>query len=862
MNTIDLISIAIVGVATLGLAVMIYVFIRSDNIGKLFANFRSVFLLFILIMIFSIVVFSTYSTKVNPFWLALSSILSFVIGAASSGFQYLLSNRTRQKLPSMLANTMRLEVAGEGNITQSQNDTAVDYPQAYRQALSNDPSITNLQILDMGYPLQITRIYVQLSVHQQTQSEYLLREDLLIAESQHDPRLVLQANPKRAERLRQRALEPDEALRRYKRCIILGDPGMGKTTLMKYLTLHSAQGDLSELPDLPIYIALNSFITSGFKDLLGFAAHEWYERYDFPREQTLSYIRESLANGKVLLLIDALDETLTGSQAEERYQAITREIDHLVGRYPKSPIVVTTRKASYYQRTKLHGFTELEILDFRMEDIKQFVKNWFENSPDPMQKDADDLIMKLERNPRIQCLASNPLFLSLIVMVYQAQLDLPDRRAELYKQCTDILLMRWDASRDIRRRRELKPEYTKQLLQDIAWHFHQKGQVSFRKDDLVKVIARFLETVDISPKENEDILKEIAANSGLLKAEATDRYTFSHLTLQEYFASRYAIEQRSEDQQILQDLFKHRRELWWEEVILLYAGSGHDASPFLKMLLNDDDTGDIFYTNLILAGRCLATRPKLREHSLREDIMTRLVNILITTPYTFSQKQISDTLAEIGGRSISDLLKLLQRRNTDIRLRSYIIDALGKSGAQWVVPNLFSLLHDPDQDTQIRRRSALAIGQLGDNSAVPALLKMLQDTHMDDLLYKDIAAAIGSLGYQEIVSDLLALLQQEDLDTQRRGYIAETLRQLDDTSSISELQMLPEKSKADYELAMDKPTNSKIIAALSQATDKRSVETLIDYLKDSDLEVANEAYEALWNIARRTGEIIPLSVIQ
>ena len=38
--------------------------------------------------------------------------------------------------------------------------------------------------------------------------------------------------------------------------------------------------------------------------------------------------------------------------------------------------------------------------------------------------------MKLERNPRMQALAANPLLLSLIVLVYEAQLDLPDRRAE------------------------------------------------------------------------------------------------------------------------------------------------------------------------------------------------------------------------------------------------------------------------------------------------------------------------------------------------------------------------------------------------------------------------------------------------
>ena len=143
-------------------------------------------------------------------------------------------------------------------------------------------------------------------------------------------------------------------------------------------------------------------------------------------------------------------------RAEASYRHVIDTISQLAVRYHQTRIIVTARKAGYHQRMRLAGFTELEVLDFRSKDIEQFIDNWFAYSLHMQATtDASDLKVRLSRNTRLQTLAANPLLLSLIVIVYEANLDLPDRRAELYKQCVDILLTKWDASRDIRRRRDV-----------------------------------------------------------------------------------------------------------------------------------------------------------------------------------------------------------------------------------------------------------------------------------------------------------------------------------------------------------------------------------------------------------------------
>ncbi|MBO0795547.1 MAG: NACHT domain-containing protein, partial [Ktedonobacteraceae bacterium] len=202
-------------------------------------------------------------------------------------------------------------------------------------------------------------------------------------------------------------------------CVFTGDPGAGKTTLLRYLTLKAANGQLHNLPDFPIYIELNHFASSGYHDLLDFISTRWDDRYGFPKGDARSCIEEHLKEGKALLLLDALDETVIGNSidtAEHSYQRISDAITELAARYHQSAIVVTVRKASYLKHNRLSGFTELELVDFRPEDMDRFMDNWFLNSTEPgAPTSARDLKAKLSRNVRLQALAANPLLMTLLL---------------------------------------------------------------------------------------------------------------------------------------------------------------------------------------------------------------------------------------------------------------------------------------------------------------------------------------------------------------------------------------------------------------------------------------------------------------
>src|SRR5260370_12694368 len=300
-------------------------------------------------------------------------------------------------------------------------------------------------------------------------------------------------------------------------------------------------------------------------------------------------------------------------------------------------------------------------------------------------------------------LGTNPLLLCLIVMVYESRQDLPEKRGEVYKECIEALLFRWDTSRDIRRRRRFRTEYKQQLLAEIAWHFHLQGMRYFPEDELLKVIADFLPTVNLLTEESRAILSEIEEENGLLKEQAHGWHGFLHLTLQEYFVAQYLNSMKNG----LDELLRHCGDPWWEEVMMLYAGSIYDASSLLHELLRLEKRRrfwkDIFHAPLLWAGQCLAVKPRLVQKGLRDETITRLFDLLMKTPYSLTREQVIKTLVEIEGNDArGKILFLLKDKHDDKDVRRAIADALGRLGEQAVVPELLAVFKESDNEKEDR----------------------------------------------------------------------------------------------------------------------------------------------------------------
>jgi HEAT repeat protein len=676
----------------------------------------------------------------------------------------------------------KLAIREAAKETMVQARSATDREQAYRKALHADPNITQLQILDMTYPLEVTKVYVRLRLHPETHMSLEVDKELLQAEARHDPNALLQVGRSLLETRISEAMAPEKALKNYPRCLFLGDPGAGKSTLLKYLTLMSIDGKLPNLPAIPIHISLADFASSPGISLIEFAATRWDEWYGFPGEEARVFMETCLIDGHAIMLLDALDETVIGGNeqsGQESYHRVLEAIRQITSLYPTVPIVVTARKAGYFQRERLGwGFTEFEVLDFRSEDIKEFVNNWFAYHPMPRKYVTSvGLNDQLERNSRMLSLAANPLLLCLIIMVYELHQDLPEKQADLYKQCIDTLLFKWDTSRDIRRLRAFKTEHKRELLTEIAWHFHRQGKRYFEENELLVIISNFLPTImpEYSPEQARLILQEIEEENGLLKEQAQGWHGFLHLTLQEYFVAQYAATRNK-----LNELLSHCGEAWWEEVFLLYAGCVSDASPLLRNLLLRERRNSFLRksdnTSLLWAGQCLSTRPRVKKIVLREKIVDRLLKFLWKKEGVWEVDDVAKVLARIGGDRVkNDLIKMLINRQAAIKDRQIAAATIGFLKDQTVLSDLVAVLKDTHDDVGVRMAVAGALGSYKDQTVLSDLVAVLKDTH-DDVGVREAAAnTLGSYKDQTVLSDLVAVLKDTHDDVDLRQTVTQVL---------------------------------------------------------------------------------------
>ena len=725
----------------------------------------------------------------------------------------------------------------------------------YCEALLADPRVTMSQILDTQRPPGVARVYVPSRISEERRWEYdtsLSDEAAAETTPAEDPDAWIEQERQRRERRVVEIYDPEKAIRTFPRCVITGGPGAGKTTLLRHLAITAAQRSIAGQPSLlPVYVELQSFVRSGLHDLLDFIGSAWEMRYGVPARQARSLLANCLDEGKALLLLDGLDEAAVGetpAATKQSYESVSQAIHTMAAGYPKAAMVVTIRKASYKQRRPLAGFTALEVLDFRFEDVKQFVRNWYSAAVDPYAEEKSaDLIERLDAHPRLQTMAANPLLLTLMALAYQDRLELPERRAELFRICIETLFTKRDARREIQRGWEFKAEQKQQLLAVVAWHFHVKRQRYFAEHELLAVIAEFLPSIALPAERNGDILQEIESEQGVLQKQAANWHGFLHLSLQEYFAARYI-----NDHQAYTDLLRHRADPWWEEVLRLCMEIIPDASPFLRQLWPEESPirEDIFYTNALLAGRCLTARPAVRETGLRAQITERLFELVMSAQYSLLRQEAITVLCRIGiFETNSRLVTLLADDRQDVFVRRRITGALGTSGERSLAGDMVRLLSDERLNTFVRWSITDALGTLGEHSVVEDLVQLLADERLHAELRRGIADALGRLVQRSgglggierpVAEDLVQMLADDRLDVFVRRGIADTLgRMAEGSGGLGgiERSVAEDLVRLLADDRMDVDLRRSIADALGRLGERSVAEDLVQLLADERLNV-------------------------
>jgi len=437
---------------------------------------------------------------------------------------------------------------------------------------------STMRVLDMSYPIGVDDIYTSVNVLEQITGHRRKKIDELLQE--YDIEDFDRLGLGKVMELRMPGLK---AVQKYQKLIILGKPGAGKTTFLKYLAIQCNQGYFAA-NCLPVFVTLKDFAEAVERPtLLAYISHRDINNYAPPA----SYLEERSAefyqvfeSGRALLLLDGLDEVRQDDQ-----ERVLREIRDFSEQFRHNQYVITCRLAAW--EYTFEKFTEVEVADFDDAQIATFATKWFQNKPTT----PNAFIRCLTKNDRIHQLAVSPLLLTLLCLAFEESGDFPSSRSELYKEGVDALLKKWDAKRGIQRDqiyKNLSHQRKQDLLGQIALSTFQKQEYFLKQQVVEQSIADYISRLpdanidsEALQLDSETVLRSIVAQHGLLVERAKGIYSFSHLTFQEYFAAREIVLNTHNLEGSLQDLLSHLTERRWQEVFLLTTEMLRDASRLL-----------------------------------------------------------------------------------------------------------------------------------------------------------------------------------------------------------------------------------------------------------------------------------------
>ncbi|WP_405091978.1 NACHT domain-containing protein [Micromonospora sp. NBC_01392] len=348
---------------------------------------------------------------------------------------------------------------------------------------------------------------------------------------------------------------------------IIGDPGSGKTSLVKR-TFRDACWDAlqSKQAPLPIVVDLKNFLppkrTTSERALGDWAIRHLREKVESVGGYQMGKLFDlSLGGRGLMVLLDGLDEVSTDS-----YPIVAKAISTLSQRManagPSNKLALTMRTQFYKQ---IHSsFSEAfpivyHVQPFTPTDIYSFLSVWPYPDGVPRNATINRIFAELTDRPTLREMCSNPLVLAMYVASDQGgnSVGTPDTRTGFYSRVVDELLL-------FRRNRQLDLPMKSTVREQRERLF---GKLSFENltdpsqpANLINWDRALAVTSEIygcnSEQEAKGRLREICKETGLLSEErAGETLRFIHLTFCEFLAAKEAI---------------HGRETGWLELISVH----------------------------------------------------------------------------------------------------------------------------------------------------------------------------------------------------------------------------------------------------------------------------------------------------
>lgn len=331
--------------------------------------------------------------------------------------------------------------------------------------------------------------------------------------------------------------------------VILGQPGAGKTTSMKFIcqSIFFDENFYNSKFKYPLLIKLREFnhpLKS--KNDAGIIIEYIYNTLGLKvknsKEESISVeqlnrakknlVYDILEKSKVLLIIDGFDELNFKSHKE----IVREEIAEMASYLEDAKIILTSRNADYnYSNESVAIYEICPLIESQVED---FAIKWLgvDNAP--------KFIEAVKKSPYHDT-SIRPLTIAHLCAIYERIGKIPDKPKTVYKKIINLLLEEWDEQRGIKRTSKyamFEVDRKFEFLANLAFNLTiNNSKAIFSKKDLTSIYKKIYIDFDLDLIDSKDVITDIESHTGLFIQAGYDLYEFAHKSIQEFLTADYIV---------------------------------------------------------------------------------------------------------------------------------------------------------------------------------------------------------------------------------------------------------------------------------------------------------------------------------
>ncbi len=341
-----------------------------------------------------------------------------------------------------------------------------------------------------------------------------------------------------------------EAFEKGRRITIVGDPGSGKSSLVKR-TFREACREAefaSKEVRLPITVELKRFTppttVSDEGEAGDWALAKLREGIERVQGFDMGQLFDSFVDGQgLLILLDGLDEV--ASDDYRRTAMAIRGLSTELTRRSEANVVVLTMRAQFHQQVRA-DFDDLfpdvyRIAPFSPADIFSFLERW------PFETDQVEHVSRiysdLTDRPTLREMCRNPLVLAMYVANDQSTINAPpDTRTSFYDQVVDELLVERRGRQLGMGARTTLREQRETILGRLALDNLTDGAQAANSPTWKAAVEIVMDVHECSTTDvAEQLLLDLERDTGIVAHERDgESLRFIHLTFCEFLAAKEA----------------------------------------------------------------------------------------------------------------------------------------------------------------------------------------------------------------------------------------------------------------------------------------------------------------------------------